>query len=354
MVRQSNIRRFLKKHRVKKIVDSHTHTYEATLSRGKPVNFHRMPTKTITMTYPRFPISKLKLIESKLYKGFGVKAKRVAFGLPGYFVDVRQQNNYILKQSRADKTILPVALVTPQMSVAEIRSLVKRGFNGFKPYPEFAFKGKPVRSVFDYVTPNIIEVANKTGTPIIVHLSHDVGFARALKEIPELSKRCKRTRIVIAHMGEMFLTETSPKKFFEKLAPLKNVSVSTSMCVDPGTFRIAIRLLGSSRLMYGTDSPFLLLNATVTSMTKAQAKKIKQPKGKTLVEVDRKSYAWTDEKSRLLLSAEERRNIPRVLNRQVDAMYKAVNYLYRRGEISSADIRRMLAGNAERMFGEKK
>jgi predicted TIM-barrel fold metal-dependent hydrolase len=335
------VKRFLKRHKVQTIVDSHTHIYKN--SEGKVKK-----RKTITMTYGRFPVERLLKIEQKLYAGFGIKARRVSFGLPNYAVNPQEHNRYVLAESKKDSTITPLALVTPKMTLAEIQRLVKHGFKGFKPYPEFS--NKRVTSIFDYVPPNLIRVANQTGKPIILHISHEIPSSKIVLEIKKLSNLMPNSKIVLAHMGETFLNKSIQHKLYPEIKNLKNVFVDTSMCGYPQLFELAIRTLGPSRILYGSDAPFYLSHSTLIPYDGKRMRNTTQPHGRDFVEVTREKFQWVDPKIRETISREERAQIPRILEWQVQGLYSSLEKLYKQKRISSQQIRQILGGNALKIF----
>ncbi|MEI6166921.1 MAG: amidohydrolase family protein [bacterium] len=151
-----------------------------------------------------------------------------------------------------------LALVTPDMKVAEVETLLRHGhFAGFKPYHTYSVTHPTFDALpGDYIPEWVWSLAHERGLVITLHLVRagamaDVGNLRYLRD------HCARfpgARLILAHCGRSFHAPNAAAGI-AGLCDLPNVWFDTSAVCEAEPFRVLLESCGPRRLLWGSDFP---------------------------------------------------------------------------------------------------
>ena len=115
----------------------------------------------------------------------------------------------------------------------------------------------PVYELYQYFPKPILEQAEQSETPIILHLPNSVE--NSLHELKDISETFPHLRIILAHIGVTWIDYPDLERVFSEVSSYGNIFVDTSGVADKGVIEKAIRHLGSNRVLFGTDEPLNIL-----------------------------------------------------------------------------------------------
>lgn len=272
---------FLKDNRVRRIIDFHTISFKYEHFNVKRFVEGRLYPVLHVTSIPNFPLNMARWIAREIYShGVGLPFKLVVFGLPIYHTDVRLQNQYILRSSAAVGAC-PFALTPPDFTKNELEDLVKSGFRGFKPYYllkdlNFGSQGEfgtkfPLMEVKDWLTDDLLEVADEHGLPIMLHIApsinekgkpNDAVYGDVRKRI----RKYQNARFILTHLGLCHTPELFGN-FMDRYKSCGNVLLEASTIQNPEVLEYAFKVFDKSQLLYGSDLPFSLIRQKVVVMT---------------------------------------------------------------------------------------
>ncbi len=260
--------RFLKKYGVKKIIDSHTHsfTYEHFME-PRPVEGRISPALPVT-SVPNSPAELVLWVCNEVYaNGAGVPFEVVTFGLPIYNTDVPKQNEYVLSKSRKYAPRLHPFALTPPFSGSKLEKLVKAGFRGFKPYyllRDIDFKKYLDMNVSDWLTDDILIASEESNLPIMLHIAPPTE--NAYREVAGMIKKHPNVKFILAHLGICHTIENF-NKYARPYGGCENVFLETSNIQSAEVLEHAFLNFGESQLLYGSDLPFSLIRHGIVTIT---------------------------------------------------------------------------------------
>lgn len=145
----------------------------------------------------------------------------------------------------------------------ELEANVKAGgFIGLKPYlsncPSY-IPSKEVR-IFDFLPPAQLEVANKNGWIIMLHIPRDkrLGDPVNIAQIMEIEEKYPNIKLIVAHVGRAY-TEADFGNAFEILKNTKNMMFDFTANLFTPAITEGIKTVGVDRFLYGTDLPIAVM-----------------------------------------------------------------------------------------------
>lgn len=132
------------------------------------------------------------------------------------------------------------------------------GFIGLKPYltncPSY-LPPKEVR-IFDFLTPAQLEVANRNGWIVMLHIPRDkrLGDPVNIAQIMEIEEKYPNVKLIVAHVGRAY-TDADFGNAFEILKNTKNMMFDFTANLFTPAITEGIKTVGVDRFMYGTDLP---------------------------------------------------------------------------------------------------
>jgi predicted TIM-barrel fold metal-dependent hydrolase len=339
-----SLQKRLKNLGVRKITDSHTHAFDR-----QDIRFKARKRTLASTSCQHYPIERNLRVAKIVFSSFRKGYTQIVFGLPAHNVNVRAQNDRILNWAKKNPRLIPLALVTPKMTTSQLKVLVKNGFSGFKPYPEFYSRFRKKISIEAYLTKPMLEIANKYKLPIVLHSVPDASTQQSLNRIIEMAKNYPNINFVLAHMGR----SREPHKariLCDAIKGLENVSLSTSITTDPNVFKIALRTLGHKRVIFGSDFPWGLLEVALKKVGKRHGSKEVPERLQGMKYLPKDKYKWASPELINLTSSKFKKNIDRMIVSNLEALTSALEELFSKSEISEREVRMVFSGNANRVF----
>lgn len=160
----------------------------------------------------------------------------------------------------AQKHSLPSLAVTrPDWDAEEFENIVKQGgFLGAKVYLTFSADYIPTNEIriFDYLPHHQLEVLNRRGWIVMLHIPRDKRLRDPLNlaQMLEIEKRYPNIKVIIAHVGRAYCPEDIGDAF-EVLASTKNMMFDISANTNAEVFEKLIKAVGPKRILFGSDLP---------------------------------------------------------------------------------------------------
>lgn len=235
----------------KEIIDVHNHT----ASENETSNLHPRFYNDLVSTFPYFDISEHKVIDQHLW-GENKKVKHVCFTFPFEGVDIKSGNSYIL--SNSTENLIPFYTIDNQRT--NLDDLVNNpDWKGVKAYARQI--SPEATTISQFYTRDVLQIINRRGLPIILHLPNDLVHDH--NELKELLSNYRDIKFIIAHMG--FPNPERMADYNQALISLKreNLFFDTSWSNDSEAMRSVLKILGSDKLLYGSDQPLNLIRVKV-------------------------------------------------------------------------------------------
>lgn len=169
-------------------------------------------------------------------------------------------NGYV--QQCACRSGGPALLFTdPSWSAEQTqRRIVEGGFLGAKSYLSLAaphLKTSEI-TIFDFFPPHQLEVLNRLGLILMLHLPRDgrLGDPVNLAQMLQIERQYSNLHVVIAHVGRAYC-DGDMGRAFEVLAESKSLCFDISANTNQSVFERLIRCVGPRRILFGSDMPIL-------------------------------------------------------------------------------------------------
>jgi len=263
----------------------------------------------------------------------------LAFGHPGLEYDIEASNASLpVECARRGWSCLIVS--RPDWPAERLEEELKAsGALGVKPYYALIPDQDPSTrdkyleaSIFQFLPHEQLEVLNGRGACITLHVpkADRLGHPGNIAEIKQIRRQYPRVRLIIAHLGRCY-TLPHAEEALPQLADEEGLYFDNSAVLNPDVHRLALRTLGPSRILYGTDNPIFYMRGR------------RQWKGKTYI--NRTSYPFYFNKDR---------EPPEVEAEYTLYMYEALRALRSACEslsLGPGEIEAIFHGNAERLLG---
>jgi predicted TIM-barrel fold metal-dependent hydrolase len=181
-------------------------------------------------------------------------------GMPLYNCDLEAENRFVV-QSLTDAGDRFSFMTRPQMSLERLEIAIKTHKpSGLKPYLVHALvEDKQQARIIDFITEEQLEIANKYGLAITLHVSKPWGMADSdnLKDISRLVNQYPKIQFILAHCGRCFIAPNMAAAL-DALPVAENLWIDTSAVCDTGVFLELFSRYDLSRILFGTD----LVNAS--------------------------------------------------------------------------------------------
>jgi len=235
----------------KEIIDCHTHC--GLLKHVKDVDeemFHQM-----ISTFESFSLEDSHRVKKAFFEGKTIKRLRFPFPLRG--IDIKGANEYL---STNVKDPNKIALCGIPNDVDYTNSMLKTGrFSALKMYHQQS--NPPLKQIYEYFPPKVLEVAEKLDIPIILHLPKMITLCK--DELLDVIKTFPNLRISLAHLGLPHLVIPNLEATYEEIARNPNISMDTAMVPSKEVVKMAIKAFGPKRIMFGSDEPINLVKSVV-------------------------------------------------------------------------------------------
>jgi len=242
-----------------KVIDLHTH-----IGPKESVKRQLSPT-TYGEVFPSQRLGSLSLhkilLEGRLIKqGPHKKVYSIVFGFPfsPSTIDYSEVDQYLRKFLRASLNFIPFLI--PQGGEKGVRetkeALESKFYWGIgEAHPELVNPpAENLRGKQGFLAEDILKIAQEQKLPLIIHLPKHL--LNHLEEIRELSDDYPGIKIVLAHVGHVYVLTERSKKALDQVLSLPNVYFDTSTVTEKEVFKYVLEKSGSGKLLFATDAPF--------------------------------------------------------------------------------------------------
>ena len=245
------------------IIDFHTHLFPKQVRNNKHSYFRSEPAFKLLYESPR---SRLVGAEELLNAMDENQVdKSVVFGFPWKNSDtVKMHNDYIIAMvEKYPGRFIGLGCINPASKDAGDETLrcLESGLRGIG---ELAFYQSGLGSeLLESLIP-IMQLCQGRDLPVLIHTNEPVGHAypgktpMTLDQIYQLIKRFQKNTIVLAHWGGgLFFFHLLKKEVKEYLKNIYFDTAASPFLYDPEIYRQAVQLVGSDRILFGSDYPLL-------------------------------------------------------------------------------------------------
>lgn len=263
--------------------DYDRHVYETEFKDFLPTNFIDCHTHVWKESFPKYGISTRKAPDpnkpikwTAKIKTAGVEVEELmndykvlfpnnnvtplVFGSCGR--DIQMCNDYVGEECK--RLSLPALLrsdyaMTPDFLEEEMK---RHGMLGLKPYLTNHADYIPASEVriFDFLPHEHLEVANKNGWIVMLHIPRAKRLRDALNiaQIMEIEEKYPDLKLVVAHIGRAYSKEDVGDAF-DTLRNTKNLvfDFTANLCDD--AIKACIEACGTKRLLFGSDLPIAFM-----------------------------------------------------------------------------------------------
>ncbi len=234
-----------------KILDCHIHMWTNDIKRA----FELKPGSWVSLAVSDLSAEDIIATHKEIYPGKEVTP--LVFG--NTFSDIYEMNKYI--EEKGKQYGFPTLYRSSHLqSGEELEQEVKKGgFLGLKPYLSWRPSYIPVNEtrIFDFLPHEHLEVANKNGWIIILHIPRDDRLRDKvnLAQLMEIEERYPNVKLIVAHVGRAY-SKQDLGDAFELLKNTKNMLFDFTANVCDDAIKACIEAVGVKRLMFGTDMPY--------------------------------------------------------------------------------------------------
>lgn len=319
-------------------IDVHVHLWKQEFMRTqtKSRSFKRGCASWPTMVAPDCTYEDCMLSFEQFFPG--KRCLPVLIGKPNSIFEL--SNNYI--HELHEQTKLPALYVTEWKTPPEEieRALTTGGFCGIKPYishvPDY-IPSKEVR-IFDFLPHEHLEVLNKLGGIVMLHISRDQRLRDPLNlaQLMEIEHRYPNVKLIVAHIGRAYAPEDL-EGAFEVLGKTENMLFDFTANVCDLAMVECIKAVGTKRLMFGSDMPIIKMRMYRTTEN-----------GFYYNYVPRGLYGDVSGDPHMReVDYPEADRITSFMYEELRAFKRAVHEL----KLSDTDVEDMMCNNAARVFG---
>lgn len=225
-----------------KIIDCHNHLhFKKWLAKDYPEN------DFIVNTYCHRNFGEQDILKNMEEAGID---KTIVFPMPSKYIDLETANNYVLEQSRLHPQIIPFAIIDNKPEY-----WIKKGAKGFKEhvYGQWTFRDKKTRlPTFGQEFKETYKFMEEKGLPLILHS----GSNRIERFQQDIYKDTPDLKIILAHLGADYpLDKNQILKTLKELKNFPTLYFDISTINKPEILREAFNLVGSKKLLFGSDFP---------------------------------------------------------------------------------------------------
>jgi len=140
--------------------------------------------------------------------------------------------------------------------------VIKGGFLGLKPYLTFSPPYLPREEIriFDFLPKEHLEVANKHGWIVMLHIARDKRLKDPVNiaQLLEIEEKYPNVKLIVAHIGRAYAKEDIGDAF-DFLKNTKNMMFDFTANVCDDAIKACIEAVGPKRLMFGSDLPIAFM-----------------------------------------------------------------------------------------------
>jgi predicted TIM-barrel fold metal-dependent hydrolase len=245
------------------IIDFHTHIFSKKIRENRGKHFISEPAFKLLYHSPKSKLVGVSEIIHSMDKQ-GVD-KSVVFGFPWKNSDIfRTENDYILDAvERYPDRLIGLCCLDPfnKFAINEVMRCLEQGLSGIG---ELAFYESGIDDTALEKLEPLFEICRKKDLPALIHTNEPVGHIypgktpNTLSQIYRLVKRFPKNKIVMAHWGGgIFLYNILKKEVKESMKNVYFDTAASPFLYDPEIYRLAIKLAGPDKILFGSDFPLI-------------------------------------------------------------------------------------------------
>jgi len=212
----------------------------------------------------------------------------LVFPYPHADLDVERANRFVADEIASHGELRGLMIVRPSDDPDRIDDqIAASGFVGFKPYLCYGERSDAYSAdVAEFVPDFAWEIADRRGLVIMLHVVKDRALADPanLGYVKEHCVRYPGARLILAHCARCFNSGHAMEAMPE-LRGIDNVFFECSAICEPYAIEQIIKVLGPTRLMFGTDFPVCQYRGKCSSIADG------------FVWIRLKSFDWSDRES---------------------------------------------------------
>lgn len=245
------------------IIDFHTHLFPKKVRNNRRSYFRSEPAFKLLYESPK---SRLVGAEELLNAMDENQVdKSVVFGFPWVNSDtVKMHNDYIIEMvEKYSDRFIGLGCIHPASKDAgdEAQRCLETGLRGIG---ELAFYQSGLDPMELELLVPIMQLCQGRDLPVLIHTNEPIGHTypgktpMALAQIYWLIKRFPENTIVLAHWGGgLFFFNLLKKEVKEYLKNIYFDTAASPFLYDPEIYRLAVQLVGSDKILFGSDYPLL-------------------------------------------------------------------------------------------------
>jgi predicted TIM-barrel fold metal-dependent hydrolase len=245
------------------IIDFHTHLFPQKIRDQRDTFFASEPAFKLLYQSP-----KSKIVDaSDMLNAMDENQvdKSVVFGFPWKNSDTfRRHNDFIMEVvNKFSDRFIGLGCFDPASgnAAAEAERCLQGGLSGIG---ELAFYQSGMQdSSLDQLEP-IMKMCAARDLPVLIHTNEPVGHnypgktSNTLAQIYQLIIRFPENKIVLAHWGGgIFFFSLLKKEVKDKLKNVFFDTAASPFLYEPAVYQISIKLIGSDKIIFGSDYPLL-------------------------------------------------------------------------------------------------
>ena len=204
-------------------------------------------------TFPSFSLEESRQWNALLHPGKVVRTLRFPKTFQG--VDHRSANLYLLTQSPKEDRIALYGL--PDDPDYTIKMLDYPRVSALKMY--YSYLEPPATEIYQYFPKVVLKAAQEKNIPIVLHPPKRITIC--LDQILKLVEDFPQLRICLAHLSLTKWVVSGLEDAFAAIAKYPQVNFDTSLVPSAEVVNMAMQIVGTDRIMYGSDGPLHLIRS---------------------------------------------------------------------------------------------
>ncbi len=237
------------------ILDFHTHVWLSSHFKIVPWEENKKGGKYM-VTSTEYSYEALQKDAERMFPGIEYKA--VCFGNPTPAIEPRLTNKYVSDGAAPLPGMFPLMVAGKGLFSAEEieKTLIEGRFLGYKVFLNWWGDNYGDVTIEDMLSPVEMKIADKYRLIVLLHVPRTDRLANPVVQrgIRKLAEDYPNAQIVLAHCGRCYLPDQM-KKAAGSIKDLPNVSLDSSMVMDPTAIEILLENIDSKRLLFATDYP---------------------------------------------------------------------------------------------------
>ena len=230
------------------VIDAHVHN--ALLDHVLSVPERSL--RHMASSFPWRTVEESRRLHPVLFPGAEVRCLRFAHAHPG--IDHPAVNRWLsatLEGSR-DRFAVFGLQCDPTWTLAEIARFRPAALKMYYMVTE-----PPGTTITEVFPSGVLRECERRHIPIILHLPRQI--TESVAEVCEVADRFADLPIVLAHLGVPNFMRPGLEDAYRRVARRRNIYMDTACMEYADIAELAIRVLGSDRIIFGTDDPISLL-----------------------------------------------------------------------------------------------